>query len=341
MACRLPPQEAVVGIFSPDPERLARLITEKKWDYQTRARNFKKLLSLTPNAKWLRAILTVAMKGYDAEATPAVQIIDQALTGQDRINVLLEIAWHGAGFNKAMERLAYGPAGDGIVDGLCGIIVATDEDRRRDAAVFRLSPLTHNNEQSLAKYVSALMKVVCEGRYRRDEGCVSNSMFHELTRATIPRAMIDTIVVPEFVRRIVAAPLAYDLRLGRAAPEQVLHFFGELRGKFPESAQRGLAQIEEATSRDQIAALPEIRQVALQGQRFEAVEGAVNILRNLSKRGVPGAVDALAAFEAAPARALPRKTSEPYDYMDTGETFTAYRSFDEKVSTASLGQKQP
>jgi hypothetical protein len=59
----------VMGIFSPNPERLARSITEDKLDDRVRARLFRKLLGLTPTAQWLRAMMIVAMDRYESEAT--------------------------------------------------------------------------------------------------------------------------------------------------------------------------------------------------------------------------------------------------------------------------------
>ena len=111
-----------MGIFSPDPERLARSITKAKLGYGPRARlsrsrTFQKLLALTPNAQWLRAMMTVAMEGYDSEATPAVQVIAQVLAGEERINVLFDIAKHGEGYAMAMEALHRGPIGQSVVDG--------------------------------------------------------------------------------------------------------------------------------------------------------------------------------------------------------------------------------
>ncbi len=44
----------------------------------------------------------------------------------------------------------------------------------------------------------------------------------------------------------------------------------------------------------------------------------------------------LDAFGMAPARELPRRVSESYDYWDGGEQFTGCRESDELVSTASV-----
>jgi len=330
-----------MGIFSPNPEKLARSITEAKLGNRRRARLFQKLLALPPNVQWLRAMMIVAMKGYLGEDKPAVQVIAQILTGEERINALFDIAKHADyyAYATAMEALRRGPIGDSVVDGFCEIILGTYGEGRQLVAADELYWLTIDDERIRAKYVSALAKVMCEGSWYRGEGSFANGMFRRITR--VPQVTLEALVIPELVRRIIAAPLSYESRVGHAAPEQVLYFLQELQKICPEGVRHGFEAIEEATIKLQIAALSETTQVALRGQRFEQVEGAVEVLRKLSKRGVVGASKALKAFEMAPARKLPRRVLHPYDYWDAGEQFTSYRASDDLVSTANLGQKEP
>src|SRR5205809_447323 len=262
--------KAVMGIFSPDPERLARSITKAKIGYglrarQSRSRTFQKLLRLKPNAQWLRAMMIVAVEGYKSEATLAVQVIAQVLTGEERINVLFDIAKHGEGYAMAMEALRDGPIGQSVVDGFCGIILGTYGERQQ-AAASHLERLTVDDERIRAKHLSALVKAMCLGPWQRGYGSLANSMFHRIKE--FPQVMLDPFVVPELVRRIIAAPLSYESWIGRAAPEQVLYFLQELEKTCPESVRHGFEAIEEATIKLQITALSETRQVALQGQRF-------------------------------------------------------------------------
>lgn len=250
-----------------------------------------------------------------------------------------------------IEMLGKAPPSEQSIDALCRLISRPKKSYERAGesqsyyAMIAMGRLDYEHKHP--KHNAALMRAACECEWSEDNDSQAGRAFEKLITGWLPsrdvsrfRSFLNSEIIPELKRRALSAPINYPYG-ARLQAERFLPFLEEIakRDHLGTDAKAALHEIKAAFLHRRAQALPNVLQRALTADRYEEVASMAQELRDLTALGVHGAAKALAQFNAAPARRLPKATYHTMTNVDYEGTYDhTIQGADEMRSTAELGQ---